>query len=519
MESSPGFPLPSARSSDRGPVDRPRDIPRRDHPVDDRREPDKGFDRVWNQAVGEKNRPFARSDPPSRNEEITSEILPGVALPVVSAASLPPDGSELPGWSAPPFAGGSPGLDGTGSIPAARGIPFASPEPGSRAAGWPAAGLYPLSAERSGLPSGPVQSVQERPAVPVLPLSVARTSPLVPPAGPAPLPNGVSAQGDASLRETTPVPESEGANRGFVKGPINAQAAEFAAFPGSGSAGRLGNGEGMKRKENFLTFDLQSVKISSADHGIANALGETRMRRPPENPTPASLFANRPTGLADGFAGSVFGLARGNGRPSPIGSGELDPARTERPGSGDRPLPAFPGGEISGSGPSVAASAASTVQGSRQADAVSVLETIQRLAEQAVTQGQNRLALTLRLEGGGSIRIRLVREGGEIHTLLNTDVPGLEALLRQHWSQFSQDSVDRGFRFQTLSFADPDGSPGNNRPPPDRGEEAASSFQDSSSTAGHLAAGSTQTTKRQEQTGQRPLSVTPGGSGRLRAWV
>ncbi len=154
----------------------------------------------------------------------------------------------------------------------------------------------------------------------------------------------------------------------------------------------------------------------------------------------------------------------------------------------------------------------SSLQSPRQAEAASVLENLHRMAEQATARSQNRMSMTLRLEDGSSVRIRLVREGGEFHTVIHTDLPGMETALRQNWSQFSQDAGDRGFKFMSMSFADLGGSPDRDRT--SSGDQTASEFSEivSGAPAGEATVSSVESDSRHS-------TASTSESGQLRAWV
>ena len=166
-------------------------------------------------------------------------------------------------------------------------------------------------------------------------------------------------------------------------------------------------------------------RIQLEESGIEDALGGIRMRRPPENSNLPTAPLNGSMRSSDEPAIQIAGSSRPKGTinrtdAGPREIGDLD--RTSQSidwptgGSGFQRIHTELGPDSSG--------ASAPASGSRQAEAVSVLETIHRLAEQAVARGQDRLSMTLRFDNGDRVRIRLIREGGEIHTLLQTDAPG-----------------------------------------------------------------------------------------------
>ncbi|MEZ5278648.1 MAG: hypothetical protein R3F07_19865 [Opitutaceae bacterium] len=309
----------------------------------------------------------------------------------------------------------------------------------------------------------------------------------------------------------------EGATDAAGKVPIEPKAADIAGSTGVGTAGRNPVRPPLSNKKNFLPQDVQSVTDLEDDDGIKDALGGIRMRRPQDNPNPSIALASGRSRLTDGLQG--LGEGRGGLRPTLNISSNPDLAKVEGLPHIDRA--GFGGSSAESGSTTLVSTAVSTpsISGSRQADAVAVLENIHRLAEQAVAQGQNRLSMSLRLEDGGRIRIRLVRDGGEIHTLLRTDVPGLEAAFRQQWSQFSQDAVERGFRFQTLSFADPESSPGEDNHSHDGGRKTDVFNRESAPAASPLRVESASNGKSRQPAGLNPVPVPLRGAGRLRAWV
>ncbi|RKX28621.1 MAG: hypothetical protein DRP71_17140 [Verrucomicrobia bacterium] len=237
------------------------------------------------------------------------------------------------------------------------------------------------------------------------------------------------------------------------------------------------------------------------------------MRRPQDNRTQSNGPLNLNSRRADGSfdltpsqvqAGSVV-RSMSPGRESE--TRESDPSvRDVRPTAGLTTTEVRPGSSAS----------SSSLQAPRQAEAASVLENLHRMAEQATARSQNRMSMTLRLEDGSSIRIRLVREGGKFHTVIHTDLPGMETALRQNWSQFSQDAGDRGFKFMSMSFADLGGSPDRDRT--SSGDQTASEFSEivSETPASKAAVSSVESDSRRSN---RHATASTNGSGQLRAWV
>jgi hypothetical protein len=138
------------------------------------------------------------------------------------------------------------------------------------------------------------------------------------------------------------------------------------------------------------------------------------------------------------------------------------------------------------------------------------------MADQMAARNQNRLSLTVRLDDGGSVRIRMTSDQGEIRTSFQTDLPGLELALRQQWSQFSQDAQDRGMRFQSMTFTSAD--PGTDRrgAQPETPDQQETFFAANPSLATPTGSGTaSQDTKsnRSETASENPAP------GILRAWV
>jgi hypothetical protein len=291
------------------------------------------------------------------------------------------------------------------------------------------------------------------------------------------------------------------------------EAARIAPQQGSGNAGSVESKGSETGKENFLTSDNQKVNSTVVKDGIADALSGTRMRRPQENRTLTAASLNVNSRLVDGSlnlasgpvsAGALLGTPSGRAKNE---SREIDLSALETRSNA---------GAATAETRSGATGSATSLQAPRQAEAASVLESIHRMAEQAASRNQDRLSMTLRFEDGSSVRIRLVREGGEFHTVIHTDQPGMETALRQQWSQFSQDAGDRGFKFLSMSFADLGGSPDQHRSA--NGEDAQGDFSDL--VAGVPTARAEASPTESETLGSdRSSTLSTSGSGRLRAWV
>lgn len=291
------------------------------------------------------------------------------------------------------------------------------------------------------------------------------------------------------------------------------EAAKIAPPQGAGNAGSAGSEMKGSGKENFLTPDSHKVSSEGVKDGIADALSGTRMRRPQENNNPMTTPLNQHSRLGDG----TFNLAS-----SPVAAGSMARIPSGRVESESRKIdlsaldtrPAV--GSAMAETRSVATGMTSALQAPRQAEAASVLESIHRMAEKASARSQDRLSMTLRFEDGSSVRIRLIREGGEFRTVIHTDQPGMETALRQQWSQFSQDAGDRGFKFLSMSFADLGGSADQHRSP--NGENAQGDFSElvAGVPTAHPAAVSTDSEPHRSD---RSSTASTSGSGRLRAWV
>ncbi|RKX35755.1 MAG: hypothetical protein DRP71_02450 [Verrucomicrobia bacterium] len=329
-------------------------------------------------------------------------------------------------------------------------------------------------------------------------------------------PNPVQ-QGDSLL----PLGPTDLPKRGAV--PARAQPTKSAkggaaktAAPGlSRSADSILSTESSKSEVNFLSSDNQSLMGFQKRAGISAALPGTQMRRPSEKSSPQTMPS--PIGgrlSADSPLGPAVPVQLGLSRAGRIGT-ETDSIRAE-PTANDR---IAAGSSISEGTPvSSTPSGGSSVSlaGLRSTDAASVLEMVSRMADQMAARSQDRLSMTVRFEDGGSIRIRMTSERGEIRTLFQTDLPGLETALRQQWSQFTQEALDRGTRLTSMTFMSADASPekGDSQ---SRNSAGPETFPDDGAPSSPKSAlGSTD---RSSHLNRREPATATRGPGRLRAWV
>ena len=239
------------------------------------------------------------------------------------------------------------------------------------------------------------------------------------------------------------------------------------------------------------------------------------MRRPSDNPSPPSmpspvgsrLSADPGVGLA---VPVQLGLRQGNRLGVETDITRADSTASERIAAGSSvsesaPVSSAPSGN---SNLSLAAL--------RQTDAASVLEMVNRMADQMAARSQDRLSMTVRFENGGSIQIRMTSDQGEIRTIFQTDLPGLEAALRQQWLQFSQEAQDRGNRLSSMAFMSTDTSPERDDSPSSNSDKSETFFDgDTPSSPGSVREAADTPT----QSNRRTSATAHRGPGQLRAWV
>jgi hypothetical protein len=288
------------------------------------------------------------------------------------------------------------------------------------------------------------------------------------------------------------------------------------AVPGLPGSTDPGMPNELSRNEvNFLLTDKQQLKYIEKRTGIGAALAGNPMRRPSENPSlssmPSAVGSRQPNGHGVGLAVPVqLGLRQGNrlGVEADVTRAESTAGERFAAGSSlfeSTPVSSAPSGNSNLS-----------LAGLRQTDAASVLEMVNRMADQMAARSQNRLSMTVRFETGGSVQIRMTSDQGEIRTVFLTDLPGLEVALRQQWFQFSQEAQDRGTRLSTMAFMSTDASPERDDSPsrnPDKSETLFDGERPSSSVS------VPQTANPPTQSNRRTSATTYRGPGQLRAWV
>lgn len=450
MESPAGFPLPVPASAPRGPG---RDGQKSESGLESGNSNPSGakeFDQVWDQTVVDAS--------PSRRE-VGSEG-PDLLPPETPAENIAPVREEPP----PSVAGPSP--SGEVALPVEN-LVFPSPEkPLIQSEAGP--GILPGSAFRGKGTADPAENradlrIPTSPGPSIRPQTANAMGTAGAGAGQELRLSGPPAQNPGQRAAAPPPPVSTDLPGPLAvpakappSGSLRGDAAKIAVPGRPGSADSVLSTEPSKTEVNFLSIDKQQPTVSEKRTGISAALPETDMRRPsqkssppttpspigsrlsagsPEGPALPVQLSSRPGGRAGMDADLIKGESTANDR---IAAGSSTSEST--------PVLSTPSGSSSVS-----------LAGLRQADAASVLEMVNRMADQMAARSQNRLSFTVRLEDGRNIRIRMTSDQGEIRTSFQTDLPGLETALRQQWSQFSQDAQDRGMRFQSMAFisADP----------------------------------------------------------------
>jgi len=298
-------------------------------------------------------------------------------------------------------------------------------------------------------------------------------------------------------------------------GSIPVQAEKIAGKELSPSAALIPPVGASKGEENFLLTDIQPPVVPEKRSGISAALPGTPMRRPSEKSSPSSMPSPIASRLSTGLSReSVVPVSTGL-RSSGGGTSETDSHLAEL-SSNDRIMPGSAIPEGTSVSPTSSGSLHMSLPGLRSADAASVLEMVNRMADQMASRRQDNLSMTVRFEDGGSVRIRMISDKGEIRALFQTDLPGLESALRQQWLSFSQEVQDRGIRLNSMAFASTDASlerddsPSRNH---DQSETFSSDRASSSPTPvdGATPSGTPVKPRQPATATQRP--------GRLRAWV
>lgn len=487
----------SERSSAHGPAE--GDLP-----------PENSFGRVWDRAVGGKApEPSAPTD-----EQSSSEPLPSVS-----------ESKDTVAFADPVEPADAVGL--APSMPVLQTLPPSAPIGSLSMPAPPVQGpLEPASSAPQESPSAAGQPVATDKTVltPISPRPAGETLST----GPNPVPDGRKTEGPEpgkALPEPAPVvrpssgvvgkpsigPEERPAER--KSSPPGPEPARIAVPKGAGTAGSAQPEMSRAQKENFLNSDNQKVNNAPLLDGIGDAMSGTRMRRPQENRNPMTASLNLNARLVDGSLALASSQSRmGALVRNPVAGVETEAPEIDFATRETRAVSGLSTAEAR-SGQSVATQ---TLQAPRQAEAASVLESVHRMAEQASARAQDRLSMTLRFDDGSSVRIRLSREGGEFHTVIHTDQPGMETALRQQWSQFSQDAADRGLKFLSMAFADLGGSADQHRSSNHNNEQGEFADLVAGVPTAHP---STAPIESDSQGPSRSSITSPSGSGRLRAWV
>ena len=509
MESPAGFPLPVPASAPRG---LGRDGQKSEGGLESGNSNPSGakkFDQVWDQTVAAAS--------PSRGEigSGSPDLLPAET----PAETMAPVSEDL--W--PPVAGPSPSgevalpVENLVFLPPER--PLIQPEAGPDILpdpAFPGKGSAAPAENRADLPipipPGPSIRLQTADAV-----ATTGSGP-----GQEPRLSGAPAQSPGQRDGALPPPVSTdlpgplaAPAKARPPGSLRGDAAKIAVPGRPGSADPVLSTEPFKTEVNFLSIDNQQSTGSEKRTGISAALPGTDMRRPSQKsspPTmPSPLGSRLSAGSSEGPALPLQLSFRPGGR---VG------VEADRIGAESTANDRIAAGSSTSEGTPVSStpsgSSSVSLAGLRQADAAHVLEMVNRMADQMAARSQNRLSFTVRLEDGGNIRIRMTSDQGEIRTSFQTDLPGLEAALRQQWSQFSQDAQDRGMRFQSMAFTSADPGTDHRGAQPETSDQQDTFFASSPSVATPTASGSA---SQGRKTNRLETATETPAPGSLRAWV
>lgn len=81
-----------------------------------------------------------------------------------------------------------------------------------------------------------------------------------------------------------------------------------------------------------------------------------------------------------------------------------------------------------------------------------VYKTLTRSIDRLVSSNQSTINLRINFDQGGSVALRVTMDGGQINTSMQTDVPGLEALIKQNWSDLANDWSQKGVKLTPPQF-------------------------------------------------------------------
>lgn len=95
------------------------------------------------------------------------------------------------------------------------------------------------------------------------------------------------------------------------------------------------------------------------------------------------------------------------------------------------------------------------------AEVKETIATLTKSIDRLVTDKANSMNLKINFEGGGSVNLRISMDGSAVSTQMQTDVVGLEAVIKANWAELANDWNQKGVKLNSPHFQNSESSKDN----------------------------------------------------------
>lgn len=266
-----------------------------------------------------------------------------------------------------------------------------------------------------------------------------------------------------------------------------AAASQQSQVPSSGESSASEISASKKAETSSLHEAIREIRPAEARSFDARAQAN---RARPANPSMASGMAMQSNGVTAAKAG-MDAQSQGN---SSENSGKQNFDMSSVRESGPKATVTAPKGEsaqgfqlngssgTSSSKAEFAAKAQPTSYASKSVEEVKeVYSALTKSVERLVNAKGETINIRINFDQGGSMALRVSMDGGKVNTTMQTDLPGLEGLIKSNWSELAADWNAKGVKLSSPQFTHGNGESSR--------EETASNFEQRESQSQNSSSG------------------------------
>ncbi len=87
-----------------------------------------------------------------------------------------------------------------------------------------------------------------------------------------------------------------------------------------------------------------------------------------------------------------------------------------------------------------------------------IFTTVTKGLERMTNLKQNTMTIRINFDQGGMLSLKLSMDNGQVNTSMQTDLPGLESMIKSNWSELASDWSQKGLKLNMPQFTQTDGS-------------------------------------------------------------